>query len=156
MNILNYLRVVNNETNRDAAKKMNISYVRYNAISKDNVNPFDRLYYREVIHLCKVYNIQTIGQFNEKQFTKDLFNIIQEEEKIYQLTGIFDYVSQHNLQRLFIKKQSPYDVLKLKEIEELCILLDCEYEVPELKQSIIDTGQVKLNHKEILGSELYA
>ena len=147
MNILTYLRFTNNETNYNAAKRMNISYVRYNAITKEPINPFDRLYYREVLHLCKQYNIPTIGQFNEKQFTQDLFNIIQ-EEKIYQLRGVFDYVSQHNLQRMFIKKQSPLDVLKLKEIEELCILLDCEYEKPKLKQSIIDTGQVEV--------ELYA
>ena len=147
MNILTYLRFTNNETNYNAAKRINISYVRYNAITKEPINPFDRLYYREVLHLCKQYNIQTIGYFNEKQFTQDLFNIIQ-EEKIYQLRGVFDYVSQHNLQRMFIKKQSPLDVLKLKEIEELCILLDCEYEKPKLKQSIIDTGQVEV--------ELYA
>lgn len=155
MNLLSYLRITHNETNQSAAKRINISYVRYNAITKEPINPFDRLYYREVLHLCKVYHIPTIGQFNEKQFTQDLFNIIQ-EEKIYKLTDIFDYVSQHNLQQLFIKKQSPLDVLKLKEIEELCILLDCEYEKPALKQSIIETGDVHLNHKEILGVEQYA
>jgi len=147
MNILTYLRFTNNETNYNAAKRLNISYVRYNAITKEPINPFDRLYYGEVLHFCKQYNIPTEYTFNEKQFTQDLFDIIQ-EEKIYQLTGVFDNISQHNLQRLFIKKESPYDVLKLKEIEELCILLDCEYEKPLLKQSILDTGQVEV--------ELYA
>lgn len=155
MNILNYLRMTDNETQQSAAKQLNISYVRYNAISKDNVNPFDRLYYGEVLHLCNQYHIPTTNTFNEKQFTQDLFNIIQ-EEKMYQLTGVFDYVSQHNLQRMFIKKQSPLDVLKLKEIEELCILLDCEYEKPLLKQSVIDTGQVEFDNTNILGVELYA
>lgn len=146
--------MTHNETQQSAAKQMNTSYVRYNAISKDNVNPFDRLYYREVLHLCKQYYIPTTNTFNEKQFTQDLFNIIQ-EEKIYQLRGVFDYVSQHNLQRMFLKKQSPQDVLKLKEIEELCILLDCEYEKPMLKQSIIDTGQIEFDNTNILGVELY-
>lgn len=145
--------MTHNETQQTAAKRMNISYVRYNAISKDNVNPFDRLYYGEVLHLCKQYNIPTEHTFNEKQFIEELFKLIQ-EENIYQLTGVFDYVSQHNLQRMFIKKQSPLDVLKLKEIEELCILLDCEYEVPELKQSIIDTGKVEFDNTNILGVEL--
>lgn len=155
MNLLTYLRILHNETNQTAAKRINISYVRYNAITKEPINPFDRLYYREVLHLCKQYHIPTTNTFNEKQFTKDLFNIIQ-EEKIYQLRGVFDYVSQHNLQRMFIKKQSPLDVLKLKEIEELCILLDCEYEKPKLKQSILDTGQIEFDNTNILGVELYA
>lgn len=147
--------MTHNETQQSAAKRINISYVRYNAISKDTINPFDRLYYGEVLHLCKQYHIPTMNTFNEKQFTQRLFNIIQ-EEKIYQLTGIFDYVSQHNLQRMFIKKESPLDVLKLNEIEELCILLDCEYEKPKLKQSILDTGQIEFDNTNILGVELYA
>lgn len=155
MNLLTYLRILHNETNQTAAKRINISYVRYNAITKEPINPFDRLYYREVLHLCKQYHIPTTNTFNEKQFTQDLFNIIQ-EEKIYQLRGVFDYVSQHNLQRMFIKKQSPFDVLKLKEIEELCILLDCEYEKPLLKQSILDTGQIEFDNTNILGVELNA